>query len=133
MLKILKPEANKNVKEQEENISEFEPREVYTPTRSVRINSTLNDVTNKSRNMVSGVLNDSTNQPKRAKIRPQSQSLPKERPIVARALFATDKNDKATLPMLKALTASLPIFDGKSVNLNYSKIFSVNVSSCTRT
>ena len=55
MLKILKPEANKNVKEQEKNISENEPREFYTPTRSVRINSTLNDDTNVSRNNVTGV------------------------------------------------------------------------------
>ena len=121
MLEILKPEANQDVREQEENISENEPREFHTPTRTVRINSILNDDTNISRNMVIGVLNDSTNQPKIAKIRSQSQPLPKERPIVARTLFATDKNDKATLPMPKALTASLPIFDGKSEKLELFK------------
>ena len=64
--------------------------------------------------MVTGVLTDSTNQPKRTKARSQSQPASKERPVVARTLFAPEKNDKTTLPMPKALTASLPTFDGKS-------------------
>ena len=59
--------------------------------------------------MVTGVLNDSTNQPKRPKIRSQSQPASKERPTVARTLFAPEKKDGAVLPMPKALTASLPI------------------------
>ena len=64
--------------------------------------------------MVTGVLNDSTNQQKRPKIRSQRQPAPKERPAVARTLFGADKNDTTTLPKPKALTASLPTFDGKS-------------------
>ena len=48
-LKMLKPETNKKVREQEENASESEPREFYTPTRSVRISS-VNGDTNISRN-----------------------------------------------------------------------------------
>ena len=64
--------------------------------------------------MVTGVLTDSTNQPKRTKARSQSQPPSKERPIVARTLFAPEKNDSDTMPMPKALTASLPTFDGKS-------------------
>ena len=63
--------------------------------------------------MVTGVLTDSTNQPKRTKARSQSQPTSKERPVVARTLFATDKHDGIALPMPKALTASLPTFDGK--------------------
>ena len=64
--------------------------------------------------MVTGVLNDSTNQPKRTKIRSQSQPSSKERPAITRTLFAPDQNNTTMLPMPKALTASLPTFDGKS-------------------
>ena len=64
--------------------------------------------------MVRGVLTESTNQPKRPKIRSQSQPASKERPAVARTLFGAEKNNNTTLPIPKALTASLPTFDGKS-------------------
>ena len=40
---------------------------------------------------------------------------------MARTLFATDKNDGTTLPMPKALTASLPTFDGKSEKFELSE------------
>ena len=113
MLKLLKPEIRGNTRENTEEEVEEETRNFYTPTKSVRISSTQNDPSI-SRNMVTGVLTDSTNQPKRTKARSQSQPTSKERPIVARTLFATDKNDGTALPMPKALTASLPTFDGKS-------------------
>ena len=109
MMKILKPETRENVEEGMEN----EIRSFYIPTRSVRINSTQNDQ-DICRNMVTGVLNDSTNQPKRTKVRSQNQPPSKERPAAARTLFAPDKSSTTTLPMPKALTASLPFFDGKS-------------------
>ena len=64
--------------------------------------------------MVTGVLHDSTNQSNRAKRRSQSQPASKEQPVVARTLFATDKNARTTLLIPKALIASLPAFDGKS-------------------
>ena len=64
--------------------------------------------------MVTGILTDFTNQPKRPRIRNQSQPASKERPIVARTIFAPDKNDNTRLSMPKALTASLPTFDVKS-------------------
>ena len=51
-LKLLKPKTNENVIEQDENTLEGEPREFYTPTRCVRISSTLNDDTNAIRNIV---------------------------------------------------------------------------------
>ena len=113
MLKLLKPETRGNIRDNIDDEAENETRSFYTPTKSVRINSTRNDP-DVWRNMVTGVLTNSTNQPKRTKARSQSQPTSKERPVVARTLFATDKNDGTALPMPKALTASLPTFDGKS-------------------
>ena len=113
MLKLLKPERRENARDNIDEEMENETRSFHTPTRSVRINSTQNDP-NICRNMVTGVLTDSTNQPKRTKTRSQSQPTSKERPVGARTLFATDKSDGIALPMPKALTASLPTFDGKS-------------------
>ena len=110
LLRLLKPKTNENIRKELEN----ETRNFYTPTKLVSINSTQNNDSCASRNMMTGVLNDSTNQPKRAKIRSQSQPASKELPAVARTLFATDKNDETTLPLPKALTESLPTFDGKS-------------------
>ena len=113
-LKLLKPKTGENVRWNVEEEPENESRSFYTPTKLVRINSTQNDFPSTSRNMVTGGLNDSTNQPKRPKIESQSQPAPKERPVAARTLFASDKNDNTTLPMPKALTTSLQTFDGKS-------------------
>ena len=113
LLKLLKPETRSNIRENSEEEVGEETMSFYTPTKSVRISSTQNDPI-VCRNMVTGVLTDSTNQPKRTKARSQSQPTSKERPTVARTLFATDKHDSTTLPMPEALTASLPTFDGKS-------------------
>ena len=113
VLKLLKPNTRENVREIVEEEMEDETRSFYTPTKLVRINSTQNDPNN-SGNMVTGVLTDSRNQPKRTKVRSQSQPTSKERPVVARVLFASEKNDSTVLPMPKTLTASLPTFDGKS-------------------
>ena len=113
MMKLLRPETRENVRKNVEEVVENETRSFYTPTRSVRISLTQNDQ-NVSRNMMTGVLTDSTNHPKRPKIRSQSQPAAKERPAAARTLFGADKVDPTTLPMPKALTASLPTFDGKS-------------------
>ena len=113
MLELLRPKTRENVRDNFDEETENETRNFYTPTKSVRINSTQNDP-NVCRNMVTGVLNDSTNQPKRAKVRSQSQPPSKERPAAARTLFAPDKSSTTMLPMPKTLTASLPTFDGKS-------------------
>ena len=78
--------------------------------------------------MVTGVLTDSTNHSKRPKIRSQSQSLSKERPAVARTLFGTEKKDNTLLPIPKALTASLPMFDRKSEKFElFEDIFRNNI------
>ena len=106
ILELLKPKRRENVRDNYDEETENETRNFYTPTKSVRINSTQNDP-NVCRNIVTGVRTDSTNQSKRTKARSR-------RPVVARTLFATDKHDGTALPMPKALTASLPTFNGKS-------------------
>ena len=50
LLKLLKSKTTESIREQEDNSLGNAPREFYTPTRSVRINSTLNDDTNINRN-----------------------------------------------------------------------------------
>ena len=72
MLELLKPKTREKVGDNLDEETENETRNFYTPTKSVRINSTQNDP-NICRNMVTGVLTDSTNQPKRTKARSQSQ------------------------------------------------------------
>ena len=71
-----------------------------------------------SRNMVTGVLNDSTNQPmKRPKQQRASTEQTKDRPSTSKILFAPQPQTfprTNLLPMPKALTASLPVFDDKS-------------------
>ena len=114
MLKLLRPETRENVRDHVSEEPENETRSFYTPTKTVRINSTQNEDHSIIRNMVTGVLNDSTNQPKRTKVRSQSQPPSKERPAITRTLFAPEQTNTTMLPMPKALTASLPTFDGKS-------------------
>ena len=50
MLRLLKPETRENVRENTEEETENETRSFYTPTKSVRTNSTQNNDTNISRN-----------------------------------------------------------------------------------
>ena len=76
MLKLLKPETRGSIRENTEEEVEEEIRNFYTPTKSVRISSTQNDPSI-SRNMVTGVLTDSTNQPKRTKARSQTNGRQK--------------------------------------------------------
>ena len=127
MLELLKPKTRENARDNFDEETENEIRCLYTPTKSVRINSTQNDPI-VCCNFVTGVLTDSTIQPRRTKDRSQSQPTSKERPVVARTLFATDKNDGTALPMPKALTASLPTFDGKSENIElFEDLFRNNI------
>ena len=64
MLERLKPETRENMGENTEEETANETRSFYTPTKVVRIISTQNNDTNVSRNMVTGVLTNSTNHPK---------------------------------------------------------------------
>ena len=100
VLVLLKPKTREDARHNFDEETENETRNFYTPTKSVRINSTQNDP-NVCRNMVTGVLTDSTNQPKRTKARSQSQPTSKERPVVARTLFATEKKIALHCPCQK--------------------------------
>ena len=51
MLRLLRPKTGKNMWENIVEESENETRSVYTPTKSVRINSTQNDAPTVSRNI----------------------------------------------------------------------------------
>ena len=119
LLKLLKGETRGNIRDNVEEEMENETRSFYTPTRTVRINSIQINNPNACRNMVTGVLTDSTNQPKRTKEPSQSQPTTKERPVVARTLFASEKNDNTALPMPEALMASIPTFDGNSEKFEF--------------
>ena len=81
MLKLLKTETRENARDNINEETENETRSFYTPTKSVRINSTQNDP-DVCRNMMTGVPTDCTNQPKRTKARSQSQPTSRERPVV---------------------------------------------------
>ena len=50
MMKLLKPKTGENVREEDESDPENETRSFYTPTKSVRINSTQNNDPCTSRN-----------------------------------------------------------------------------------
>ena len=50
MLRLLKPETRVNIRENAEEVAENEARSFYTPTKSVRINSTQNNDPCSSRN-----------------------------------------------------------------------------------
>ena len=50
MLKLLKPETRENIRENIGEETKYETRSFYTPTKSVRINSTQNNDPNVSRN-----------------------------------------------------------------------------------
>ena len=111
---------NTLVKKRRQSLNET--RSFYTTTKSVTKNSTQNNDLYTSRNMVTGVSNDSTNQPKRVKIRSQSQPASKERSIVVWTPFEPDKINYA-LPMPKALIASLPTFNGKNEKFELIEYF----------
>ena len=85
-----------------------------------------------SRNVVTGVLNDSTNQPiKRPKQQRASSEQPKDRLSTSKILFAPQPQTFLStnlLPMPKALTASLPVFDGESEKFeHFEDLFRNNI------
>ena len=121
-LKLIAPTVRKQTvlrsTEDSDSDSENIPENATSTPIKCKTNATSSKITpNNSRNMVTGVLNDTTNQPtKRPKHRvPYVQS--KERPTTSKILFAPQPQTFPSanlLPMPKALTASLPVFDGKS-------------------
>ena len=123
MVKLIAPTVKKQtiITAAEETDSESEnipENATSTPIKNKTTATTRKITPANSRNMVTGVLNDSTNQPAK---RPKQQRAPneqtKDRPSTSKILFAPQPQTfPATnlLPMPKALTASLPVFDGKS-------------------
>ena len=81
---MLKPKTGEDDNKENELVSTGEPRTFYTLIKSVRINSTQNEDINVSRNMVTGVLNDSTNKMEKTQLRWPSQPTSKERHTVTR-------------------------------------------------
>ena len=75
--------------------------------------------------MVTGVLNDSTNQTTKKPKQQRAPSEPaKDRPSTSKILFAPQPQTFPStnlFPMPKALTASLPVFDGKSEKIELFK------------
>ena len=122
MLKLIAPLNKKQTVYMNAQDSDSEPENVSVARTStpVKIHTATNSKTTpvNSRNMVTGVLNDSTNQPtKRLKQQRAPNEQTKDRPSTSKILFAPQPQTfPATnlLPMPKALTASLPVFDGKS-------------------
>ena len=122
MLKLIAPTNKKrtvssNIQDSDSDQENISVTGTSTPVKS-RTATSSKTTPNNSRNMVTGVLNDSTNQPTK---RPKAQRIlseqPKDRPSTSKILFAPQPQTFPStnlLPMPKALTASLPVFDGKS-------------------
>ena len=121
MLKLIAPVTKKQTLVRASEETDSDPENIPENATSTPIKTKSTATTNKitpvnSRNMVTGVLNDSTNLGKK-KTRPhRPQSLPpNERPSTSRLLFAPQPEihqPPHLPPMPKALTASLPVFDG---------------------
>ena len=122
MLKLIAPLDKKQTVHMNVQDSDSEPENVSVTRTStpVKIHTAINSKTTpvNRRNMVTGVLNDSTNQPiKRPKQQRATTEQTKDRPSTSKILFAPQLQTFPStnlLPMPKALTASLPVFDGKS-------------------
>ena len=122
MLKLIAPAGKKrpissNTQDSDSDQENISVTRTSTPVKTqIATSSKITPVN--SRNMVTGVLNDSTNQPtKRLKQQRASNEQTKDRPSTSKILFAPQPQTfPATnlLPMPKALTASLPVFNGKS-------------------
>ena len=114
--------------------SEPENASVARTSTPVKTHTATNSKTTpvNSRNMVTGVLNYSTNQPtKRSKQQRASNEQTKDRPSTSKILFAPQPQTFPStnlLPMPKALTASLPVFDGKTKSLNFLRTYSEIIS-----
>ena len=128
MLKLIAP-LNKNhpvCPNIQDSDSEAENISVARTSAHVKSNTaTISKTTPvNSRNLVTGFLNDSTNQPTK---RPNQDN----RPSTSKILFAPQPQTFPTanlLPMPKALTASLPVFDGKSEKLElFEDLFRNNI------
>ena len=120
MLKLIAPLNKKQPVCPNVQDSDSEPESISVARTStpVKINTaTIPKTTpNNRRNMVTGVLNDSTNQPTKRPKRMQNEQS-NDCPSTSKNLFAPQSQTFPSanlLSMPKALTASLPVFDRKS-------------------
>ena len=127
MLKLIAPVSKKrpvssNIQDSDSDLENISVARTSTPVKT-QIATSSKTTPNNIRNMVTGVLNDSTNQPtKRPKQQRASSDQTKERPSTSKILFAPQPQTfppANLLPMPKALTASLPVFDGKSEKFEF--------------
>ena len=105
-----------------------------TPVKTITATNPKTTPVN-SRNIVTGVLNVSTNQPtERPKQQRMHNEQQTERPSTSKVLFAPQQQTFPSVnppPMPKALTASLPVFDGKSKKFElFEDLFRIT-SKCT--
>ena len=120
MLKLVAPLNRKQTVRTEVQDTDSESKNVSVTRKStpVKVHTATSSKTTpvNSRNMVTGVLNDSTNQPaKRPKQQRPCSEQTRDRPSTSKILFAPQPQtfpSSNLLPMPKALTASLPVFDG---------------------
>ena len=137
MLKLIAPTTKKQAVIAVTEETDSESENVPENARSTPIKTKITTATHKttqivSRNMVTGVLNDSTNLGKK-KTRPhRPQSLPpNERPSTSRLLFAPQSEihpPPQPPSMPKALTASLPVFDVKTEKFElFEDLFQNNI------
>ena len=124
ILRLIAPSVKKhaipqNVEDSDSETENTHPTSTSTPIKS---KSTTCKTTSKSNsNMVTEVLNDSTNLISKKSEHQRSQQQ-KDRPTTSRLLFAPQPrtypmNDPLPMP----IAASLHVFDGKSKKSNYSK------------
>ena len=127
MLKLIAPLSKKRPVSTSVQDSDSEPEDASvagtsTPVKTITATSSRTTPVN-SCNMVTGVLNDSSNQPtKKPKQLGASSEQTKDRPSTSKILFAPQPQTFPSanlLPMPKALTASLPVFDGKSEKFDF--------------
>ena len=122
MLRLIAPTAKKQPAIRTAEESDSDPENIpenatSTPIRNKTTATVSKTTPINSRNMVTGVLNDSTNQPTKRPKHRASNDQSKERPTTSKILFAPQPQTFPStnlFPMPKALTASLPVFDGKS-------------------
>ena len=128
MLKLIAPTSKKQnittASEETDSESENVPENATSTSIKTKPTTTTRKITPvNSRNMVTGVLNDSTNLGKKKTRSHRPQCLPpNERPSTSRLLFAPQPEihpPPQPPSMPKALTASLPVFDGKSEKFEF--------------
>ena len=118
MLELISPLSRKRPTCVNYQDSDSEPENISVARTSTPVKTTIatncKTTTVNSRNMVTGVLNDSTNQPtKRPNQQRASSEQTKDRPPTSKILFAPQPQTFPSanlLPMPKALTASLPVY-----------------------